>query len=132
MKKIFEILIVVFICFVFSTCYAVNSPTVQNVDALGGQIQNSKIPIYISGDTVNTLTCITATPCVITEIYWYGATTAAHLMAIKDASGNMVYPMRCVVPYQGLHTVTRIPMPGGIYMDDLDSGAVLIIIETGN
>lgn len=129
MKKILMCCMLIFVLCL--NVWAANTPTVQNVTALGGDIQNSKIPIYISGDTIDTLTCITRTPCVITEIYWYGATSIGHLMAVKDADGNMLFPMYCGIANHGQHTgQIRIPAPGGIYMDNLDSGAVLIVIET--
>lgn len=127
------ILSTIFLIFLFlpGLSHAANAPDVQNVDVLGGSIESGKIPIYISGDTIDTLTAITNTPCVIVEIYWYGPTTLGHLMAIKNAAGDMLWPMKCAEIDQGMHSgKIRLPAPTGFSMDDLDSGSVLIIIET--
>jgi len=129
MKKL-GLLFFIVVVFLSGISFAANSPTIQNVNSDTGLVINMEKPIYVTGDTITTAIKITSSPCVIKYIYWYNPTTAAHLLAVKDADGNMLFPMYAVVAHQGLSSgLTNIPAINGIYIDDLDSGSVLIIIE---
>ena len=104
-----------------------DAPTKQNITA--NAVVNTKIPIVVYGDTITASQCITNDRVVITAIFWNLATTADHQMAIQDKEGNLLFEMTNIAAKDD-NMITGIRVPAnGIYMDDLDSGAVYIYLE---
>ena len=95
-----------------------------------GSVDNMRVPVLVSGDTISSSTRITDDRVVIVGVYWFNPTTSAHLAAFQDKDGNELLELKAVVATQGIYLQNiRIPA-NGIYMDDLDSGSVYIYLET--
>ena len=125
MKKL---IIFILLCITVQA-YAADSPTIQNVNSTTNKITNFGLPVVVYGDTITATKTITTSPCVIVAIYWQQPTTLTHIMRLQNKVGDTVFEADCVVVNQGLSLQNIRLSMDGIYMDDLDSGAVYFYLE---
>ena len=130
MKRVAFVISMLMVLCLSVLAFGADAPTKQNINATTTAVMDTRIPICVYGDTITASQCITNDRVVIVGIYWSTPTTIAHLAAIQDRAGNRLFDFYAVVANQGLATPTNLRIPAnGIYMDDLDSGAMYFYLE---
>lgn len=75
-------------------------------------------------DTANEL--VKSGTFFIEAIYWYNPTTVAHVLEFLDGDGDMVATLKCVVATQSMVLYPKTIVRGGLYVDLMESGTVVI------
>lgn len=86
---------------------------------------NTSGSIFKITGTTATSTSVTDNQIFIKHIYWYNPTTAGHLLSLTDRNGRDIIDCYCdTANVSQIHPI--ITITDGIYVDDMDSGALFI------
>ena len=130
MKRVAFVISMLMVLCLSVAAFGADAPTKQNINATTTAVSDTRVPIVVYDDTITASQCITNDRVVIVGIYWYYPTTIGHAAGIQDRAGNLLFNFYAVVAGQSLMTPTNLRIPAnGIYMDDLDSGAMYFFLE---